>query len=377
MAALIVRRIDTIVGDTNEWSDAANMIRLIPSQAVSVAAVAAVAAFDVSALPAQICRPDSVPQARSVARPANYIFFRRDRGRTAEPSFLNNGNVVGAQLTFTWRELEPERDRYDFDELRNQLAFLGQHGKRLVVQLQDDSFSDSVLVPKYLISDTAFHGGVAREYEGDDDAHAKFVGWAARRWDPAVRARFAKLLEALGGEFDGRLEAIVLPETAIGMRVESLRPRDFTFDGYVKGIQDITTSMRRSFPHSCVIIYGNFMPGEWLPGDDKGYLRAVYAHAESIGAGVGGPDLLPHTRGQRNHSYPLIAARPSGVIAGLAVQDGNLAARNPETGSPVTPQELYQFAKDELHLDFVFWGTEEPYYSRDVLPFLRRLPRTP
>lgn len=372
-----MRRIDTIVGDTNEWSDAANMIRLIPSQAVSVAAVAAVAAFDVSALPAQICRPDSVPQARSVARPANYIFFRRDRGRTAEPSFLNNGNVVGAQLTFTWRELEPERDRYDFDELRNQLAFLGQHGKRLVVQLQDDSFSDSVLVPKYLISDTAFHGGVAREYEGDDDAHAKFVGWAARRWDPAVRARFAKLLEALGGEFDGRLEAIVLPETAIGMRVESLRPRDFTFDGYVKGIQDITTSMRRSFPHSCVIIYGNFMPGEWLPGDDKGYLRAVYAHAESIGAGVGGPDLLPHTRGQRNHSYPLIAARPSGVIAGLAVQDGNLAARDPKTGSPVTAQELYQFAKDELHLDFVFWGTEEPYYSRDVLPFLRRLPRTP
>lgn len=339
--------------------------------------IAALAVFDVSTLPAQLCRPDSLVEVRSVARPANYVFFRRDRKRTAEPTFLSNERLVGAQLTFTWRELEPERDRYNFDALRDQLAFLQKHGKRLVIQLQDDSFSDSVLVPKYLISDTSFHGGVAREYEGDDEANAKFVGWAARRWDPAVRARFAKLVEALGREFDGRMEGIVLPETAIGMNVESLRPTDFTFDGYTRGIQEITTSMRRAFPHSCVIIYGNFMPGEWLPGDDKGYLRAVYQHAESVGAGVGGPDLLPHARGQRNHSYPLIAARRAGTIAGVAVQDGNLAARNPQSGSPVTVQELYQFAKDELRLDIIFWGTEEPYYSRDVLPFLSRLPRNP
>ena len=25
-------------------------------------------------------------------------------------------------------------------------------------------------------------------------------------------------------------------------------------------------------------------------------------------------------------------------------------------------------------LDYIFWGIEEPYYSRDVLPFLRALP---
>jgi hypothetical protein len=326
-------------------------------------------------LSAQICRPDSLPEARAVARPANYVFFRRDHRRVAEPGFLNNENVVGAQLTFTWRQLEPERDRYDFGEVRDQLAFLRQNGKRLVVQLQDDSFSDSIFVPEYLTRDTAFHGGAAREYDLDDTSRVTFGGWAARRWDPAVRARFARLLDALGREFDGRLEGIVLPETAIGMGVDSLRPKDFSFDGYVKGIQEITTAMRRAFPRSCVIIYGNFMPGEWLPGDDKGYLRAVYAHAESVGAGVGGPDLLPNTRGQRNHSYPLIAARRPGIVAGVAVQDGNLAARNRESGSPVTVQELYRFAKDELHLDFIFWGTEEPYYSRDVLPFLSQLPR--
>src|SRR5262245_48833801 len=71
------------------------------------------------------------------------------------------------------------------------------------------------LVPNYLITDTAFHGGAARKYDGDDEAHARFDGWVARRWDAAVRARFFKLLETLGREFDGRVEAIVIPETAI------------------------------------------------------------------------------------------------------------------------------------------------------------------
>jgi len=102
-------------------------------------------------------------------------------------------------------------------------------------------------------------------------------------------------------------------------------------------------------------------------------LRSVYAHAHSIGAGVGGPDILPHRKWQQLHSYPLIAGRPSGVVAGVAVQDGNLAEKNPVTGARVTVDELYRFAKDHLRLDYIFWGTEEPYYSTEILPYLRGL----
>lgn len=28
-----------------------------------------------------------------------------------------------------------------------------------------------------------------------------------------------------------------------------------------------------------------------------------------------------------------------------------------------------------LRLNYLSWGTEEPYYTSEVLPFLRRLPR--
>jgi hypothetical protein len=60
-------------------------------------------------------------------------------------------------------------------------------------------------------------------------------------------------------------------------------------------------------------------------------------------------------------------------VAGLAVQWGNLEETNPVTGEPVTVAELYSFARDRLRLDYVFWGTQEPYYSNEILPYLRDL----
>jgi beta-lactamase class A len=129
---------------------------------------------------------------------------------------------------------------------------------------------------------------------------------------------------------------------------------------------------RDAFPKSAVLIYANFMPGEWLPEDDKGYLRSIYEYAGEIGVGVGGPDLQPFKKGQLHHSYPLIRDRKKGVLAGVAVQEGNYAEQNPSTHQPISVPELYGFGKDTLHLDYVFWCTEEPFFSRDVVPFATR-----
>ena len=314
-----------------------------------------------------------IAQQSRVSTPRHFIFFERDRHRITEASFLENKNIAGAQLKYTWRELEPERDRYQLKPLLDDLAFLEKHGKRLFVQLQDASFSEAILVPDYLLADPTFHGGVAREYEGDE-ANLRFVGIAARRWDPAVRARFSKLLEVLGKELDGRIEGINLPETAVGFsETGRAHAPGFTNAGYLAGVKEIMSAARKAFPRSTVIQYANFMPGEWLPGEDRGYLRGVYAHASSIGMGVGGPDLLPHRRGQQNHSLPLIAGRSPALPAGVAVQDGNLEEKNPATGRQVTVAELYDFATTKLRLDYIFWGTQEPYYTTNVLPFLRAL----
>ena len=47
------------------------------------------------------------------------------------------------------------------------------------------------------------------------------------------------------------------------------------------------------------------MPGEWLPREDQGYLRAVYEAAKKLKIGVGGPDLLPYKESQMGASYPM------------------------------------------------------------------------
>lgn len=355
---------DGQVPHDNQWRDATEMKRtMTPSYASTVFALALTAAAHADTPPA----------------PRNFVFFGLDRGRVHEASFLENENVVGAQLKYTWKELEPARDQYELTSLKADLAFLDSKGKKLFVQLQDATFDEKlVCVPDYLREDPAFHGGVARKYNiaKDDELTATSDGWVARRWDPAVRERFEKLLEALGKELDGRIEGINLPETSVDFGESGkLHPGGFTYEAYVDGVKEIMTTARNAFPHSVVIQYANFMPGEWLPWTDHGYLKAVYAHAGAIDAGVGGPDLLPHRKGQQNHSYPLIAQRGPNVAAGVAVQDGNLADKDPATGKHVTVDELYRYARDPLHLNYVFWGTEEPYYSRDVLPYLRALTR--
>jgi len=312
------------------------------------------------------------PPAQTKA-PLNFVFFGRDHERVADPTFLTLPQIAGAQLTYTWRELEPERDQYDFASIHEQLNLLQRHGKRLFLQVSDVTFTERVPVPEYLLSDPTFHGGAARKYEGSQGV---FDGWVARRWDPAVRARFARLLQALAREFDGQIEGVNLPETAIGFEDPKLHPPGFTFAAYAEGVRATLHDLRQAFARSCVIIYANFMPGEARPTVDRGYLRSIYSLADRIGAGVGGPDLLPYREGQQANSLPLIAGRGPGVVAGMAVQDGNLADRDPATGHQVTVEFLYRYAVDDLRLDYIFWGAEEPFFTRDVLPYLGALSRT-
>jgi hypothetical protein len=304
----------------------------------------------------------------------HFVFFGRDRARIADSAFLANPNIAGAQIKYTWRELEPRRDRYDFAAIAEDLSALARHHKRLWIQLQDVSFgAENRVVPDYLLDDPAFSGGVADQYEGKPP-NTRFVGRMARRWDPAVRARFARLLDTLGRAFDGKIDGLNLAETSFSIGdAPATHPAGFTYDGYAKGIRASMSAAHAAFPRSRVIVYANFMPGEWLPDDDHGYLRGIYAYADSIGVGVGGPDLLPFRRGQRNHSLRFIAARGANTVAGLAVQDGNLAERNPVTGERASVEALVRYATDTLRLDYIFWGTEEPYYSKEVLPWLAGL----
>jgi hypothetical protein len=305
----------------------------------------------------------------------HYIFFDRERERIEEPSFLQTKAVEGAQLKYIWRELERQKDQYDFTSIRGDLASLQSHGKKLWIQLQDASFdAATVLVPRYLTNEPAYHGGADKQYEikNDDEATAVPAGWVARRHDPVVRERFHRLLFALGKEFDGRIEGINLPETAVDFGESGkLYPSGFTPENYRAGILTNMAVLKRAFPKSAAMQYANFMPGEWLPEKDRGHLRAVYGQARELGVGLGGPDLLPYRPAQMAHAYPLIRASAGSVPTGIAVQWGNYEMKNVKTDRRITVPELIEFATNTLRVKYMFWCTQEPFYSRDVLPHLR------
>ncbi|MEO7768311.1 MAG: hypothetical protein ABIS01_12825 [Ferruginibacter sp.] len=136
---------------------------------------------------------------------------------------------------------------------------------------------------------------------------------------------------------------------------------------------DNLSALKKEFPKSTVMVYANFMPGGFLPFQDSTYLKELYNFAWKNNIGVGGPDLLPYQTEQMNNSYPFIRNSYKKVVTGVAVQDGTYEYINPHTKEKITAKEIYQFAEDELHLTFIFWGTEQPFFQKEIVPFLYSL----
>jgi hypothetical protein len=212
-----------------------------------------------------------------------------------------------------------------------------------------------------------YHGGAEKQFhvQGDDEKLATPNGWVARRWDPAVQSRFQKLLLALGKEFDGRIEGINLAETAIDFgETGELYPKGFTPELYRDAVIANMRALKQAFPRSVAMVYANFMVG------GPPYLREVYRKARELKVAMGGPDLKPYSYIQMQNSYTLLHDIAGSVPTGIAVQDGNYELPNPKSGKPVTVPELIAFARGYLNVKYVFWCTQEPFYSRDVIPYL-------
>ncbi|TFH26881.1 MAG: hypothetical protein E4H10_05670, partial [Bacteroidia bacterium] len=64
----------------------------------------------------------------------HYIFFSRDRELIHDSSFYSIPGIDGAQITYSWKQLEPGKNTYDFSEIEADLDFLNSKGKKLFIQ---------------------------------------------------------------------------------------------------------------------------------------------------------------------------------------------------------------------------------------------------
>ncbi|WP_106793988.1 hypothetical protein [Aquimarina sp. Aq78] len=304
----------------------------------------------------------------------HFVYFSRDRELIVNHPLLSMHRFQGAQIMYSWKELEPKKGQYDFSIIKEDIAYLKKHGKKLFIQLQDVTFDKRYkAVPNYLLTDE-YDGGAVFQF--NDDGEPK--GWVAKRWNKKVQERFAMLLRALGDEFNKKIEGINLQETAIG--VSNKTDFSFTETTYLQGIKSNMLALKKAFPNATTMVYANFIPGEWLPFDDKGYLKGIYKYGEDIGVGLGGPDLMVTRKGQLNHALAQMHEGRFTVPLGIAIQDGNYISKtgadndyeeNSDKGNNdrknIVPM-LNAFARNFLKVSYIFWANQKPYFNEDVIP---------
>jgi hypothetical protein len=296
----------------------------------------------------------------------HFVYFARDRELIHGHVFLNIKRFTGAQIMYPWKQLEPEKGKYDFSSIKEDYEYLLEHGKKLFIQFQDASFSSKYVgLPQYLLTNE-YEKGAVPQFNGNGE----ISGWVAKRWNPKVQERFALLMKALGKEFDGKVEGINLQETAI----EDVSKSDsaFTQERYTESLKINMLALKKAFPRSVTMQYANFVPGGWLHHSDKEYLHSIYQYGQEIGVGLGAPDLLIRKREQLNHPIAMMHEGKFSVPLGIAVQDGNYIE---ETGNNTIIKDrenivpvLHAFAKDFLKVNYMFWSCQEPYFTEDVIP---------
>ena len=233
---------------------------------------------------------------------------------------------------------------------------------------QDRSFEPTIFnVPDYIREDKIYHDGVAMQYDFPGEGKPITSGWVARVWDPAVRERFQLLIRKLACQFDGKIYGINLPETAVDFDENNL-PVGFTFDNYFYSELENIGAVRKAFHKSMVIQYVNFFPGEW--NNDHQYMSRLFSYAMNHQIGLGGPDVVPYREAQMKNSYPFFHTFKGNLLTGMAIQEPDYTYKNPETGSYYRFADFYNFTRDYLGATVLFWNTQEPFFSSQLVPEL-------
>ncbi len=305
---------------------------------------------------------DSPPAAPLKWHPGHYIFVGH---RDIRDELIRLPHFRGIQRAYSWAKLEPERGRYDFSAIREDLARLKPHGKQLVLQIQYKAFGqDQRTVPAYLAG-PQYGGGVYRASSGS---------WDPVSWNERVSERMDALFVALGREFDPHpgVEAAVLPETSPSAQLEKFpQPgvEAFTTERYVAALKHHMLTLRRAFPNTAVIQYANF-PQSALP--------ELTAYMKEIGVGLGGPDVYPRPSNLSDPEkgiYRLYRPLAGIVPLGAAVQSPDYSVANwkrtaafnrgqPHASAAVTAEdeksipvrEHLHLAQATLKLNYLFWS---------------------
>jgi hypothetical protein len=253
-----------------------------------------------------------------------------------------NPALRGVQVRYPWAELEPVKGQYNFDRIQRDLGLMSKAGKHLFILLETKSFgSNDTVIPTYF--DTDISGGGAF----DIVASSNDVGRNIKLWNAQVENRLIALVTQLGKRFNQStaLEGIALTETALGTPVTPITATQQTT--FFNNLLQVNQAMRTAFPNTVTMQFVNY-PMSILPS-------FVPALGEMAGA-MGGPDVLIDDPDLLRGVYPYYPALAGQVPLGPSVQNEDYDAKyHNGPYDPPTIDELYQFARNELRANYIFW----------------------
>jgi len=317
---------------------------------------------------ADACRSpgSALPDGERKYHPGHYVSVGRAELRKGLPTAFGDG-VRGIQLRYRWADLEPKQDQYDFSAIERDLGLAARSNLQLVAMIEDKGFQGESPLPDYM--------------QGQYSVQNK-RGYMAKRWDPYVVERMSKLVQAFGRRFDcsPNLEGVAFQETALGLDAAQLEQYGYTPEKYRDALVETLRNAVDSLPSSRVFWYMNFLPGK------QDYIADIARDVAGRGVVMGGPDILPDNQALERRVYPFYDEFRGRMKLFGSMQ--NDSYRHPHGGGKVkgksngenvqnaavgpegywSMEDLYTFARDHLHLNYIFWEyrtTRQPPDSHD------------
>jgi len=270
--------------------------------------------------------------------PGHYVALLRSQDSPAYMAASLKPGVKGLMKRYSWKSLEPTPGAYNFSEIQSDLHWAAAYGVRLVVMIEDKTFVAERATPAYLDSYTR------RNRKG---------GYTLLRWNPYVVDRTQRLFRALG-RFDGHwaFEGIATQESALGLDESVLTQNGYTPEKYRDAYLAIFNTAGSALPTSRIFWFMNYFPRK------QEYIAHIAGAMASKGLVMGGPDVLPDDRVLQDMAYPFYDQFRSKMPLFGQVEGECYAHLHKTCCYPNkywTAPELFRFARDRLHVDYMFW----------------------
>ncbi len=275
--------------------------------------------------------------------------------------------LLGLQLRYSWKELEPKEGVYNFSSIDKHLAELTKRNKRLVILLElKEMGTDETSMPIPAYARTAAYEGGAYSFSNYEKDVLR--GYGTKLWNTKIHDRWVALVHALGKRYNSHpnFEAIGFTETSMGVPKEILSQEQIEI--FYKNLLNINREMRIHFPNTVTYQFVNY---------PRPVLESLVGQLKDMGTALGGPDVFLEEPGLLYskvpkgiyHYYPDL----SGAVPLMpSVQHKNyVTTKWNMDGYEPSVSELFTFARDTLKANYMFW-TRDPDYYWKVLQLLNK-----